>query len=322
MSFLDALATPYFWAYALSAAVLLAAAGAALFWLQRRGQRRDDLWRLFSSWVLLVGTVVLGVLLGHEGFVFVVVLVSLFACHDFARATGLYEDWLFTGLVYLSILAVNGVALWATRGRADAYGYDAFMATPIYGVAALCVLPLVRNRSEGMLPRVALAVMAFVYFAYFLAHLSLLAGFFALPEVVGYVFFVTFGCGVTGLASDLADRALGRHPIAPGISPEKTWEGAVVALAVAFVWSFSLGWTFTDFGWRPMLLSAVLFGVVGPVGDLVMRYAHRGLRLEGPAAVSAVDPAAALDHVSRLIFVAPLFFRVVHVFVDPASAAL
>src|SRR2546421_144380 len=80
-------------------------------------------------------------LLGHEAFALVTGLVALFACKEFARCTGLYEDWLFTGLVYLSILIVNFIA--------QVPGYDVFMATPIYAVAAFCVLPVLRNRSEG-----------------------------------------------------------------------------------------------------------------------------------------------------------------------------
>src|SRR5262249_1190344 len=107
MSFLRALSNVAFWAYTLTALGILLAGWGLLFWLQRRGQRLDEAWRLFWSWVVLVVVVSPAVLLGGEVFALVVALASLFACKEFARATGLYEDWMFTGLVYVAIVVVN-----------------------------------------------------------------------------------------------------------------------------------------------------------------------------------------------------------------------
>jgi phosphatidate cytidylyltransferase len=309
MNFLThALANPHFWAYSVAVAVLLAAAWALLFWYQWRGQPLSEFRRVFWSWVVLAAFVTPAVLLGREVFALVVALVALLACREFARATGLYDDWIFTALVYLLILAVNLIAVWPG-------GYDFFMATPIYAVAALCLLPVLRNRAEGMLQRVALSVMAFVYFGYFLAHLSLLAGAPA-PAVYGYLLFMLYGTATADLAGWLAGRWIGRRPVAGHISPELTWEGAAAGLAWAVVWSATLGWwTFPrqPFLWIALPVSAVLFGIMGPLGELVMRYILRDLglkvRLESPAGFA---PYVALGHLHRLIFVAPLFFRLVH----------
>jgi phosphatidate cytidylyltransferase len=307
MKFLEALSSTVFWFYAGSAAGVLAAAWGGLFWLRHKRRPTEKLLPLLAALTLFAGLVLAGVLLGREAFAFLVVMVSLLGCHEFARGTGLGSDWPFTALVYLAIPAVNAVALWA--------GYDAFMATPIYAVAVLCVLPVVRNRTEGMLPRLALAVMAFVYFSYFLAHLTMLA---ATPggeeEIVGFLFFLLFGSALVGAAGDLADRYLGRHPLAPGIGPEKTWEGAVVSLAISFLWCFSVGWALESFPWPALLLSALVLWALGILGELVMRYALRDLRLAGPASPSPVDPVLALWQLSRLIFAAPVFFRLVHFF--------
>src|SRR5262249_17209088 len=156
----------------------------------------------------------LAILLGREVFALIVALTALFACKEFARATGLYEDWLFTALVYLLILAVNIVALWP--------GYDIFMASPIYAVGLLCLLPVLRNRAEGMLQRVPLSVMAFVYFGFFLAHLSLLASTPDPNRVYAYLFFLLYGTATADFAGWLAGRYFGRHPLAAHISPDWT----------------------------------------------------------------------------------------------------
>jgi phosphatidate cytidylyltransferase len=317
------LKNPYFWAYTGPAAVLLALAWGGLYWLQRQGKRAEDLQRVFWTWVVLIALTTAAVLLGKEVFALVVALLAVFACKEFARATGLYLDWIFTGSVYLLILAVNLVAVWP--------GYDLFMATPIYAVAALCLLPVVRNRSEGMLQRVALSVMAFVYFGYFLAHLSLLyavienkAALIGSDEparadgLFGYVFFMLYGTATADLAGWLVGRWFGRHPLAPRIASDSTWERAVASLVWAFLWSFTLGWTLPQpqFSWIAMLLCTVLFGMMGPLGDLVMRYILRDLGLKTPAEGTDLIPYMVLGHLHRLIFVAPLFLRLVHWF-DP-----
>jgi phosphatidate cytidylyltransferase len=319
MELTNALTSWPFWSYTAATAVLLAAAWAGLFRLGRRGQHLEDLRRLYWSLVLLAVVTVIAVFLGKEAFVLIVAAVSVFACKEFARATGLYADWLFTGLVYLGILAVNFVALWAgilaaQTETGENRGYDIFMATPIYAVAVLCLLPVARNRSEGMLQRVALSVMAFVYFGFFLAHLSLLAGIPRADQVYGYVFFLIFGTATADVAGRLAGRFIGRHPVAKHISPDTTWEGAAASWLWACLWSFTLGWTLPQpqFGWVAMLLSAVLFGIMGPLGDLVMRYILSDLGLPTEETAGTYVPYLALGHLHRLIFVAPLFFRLIH----------
>jgi phosphatidate cytidylyltransferase len=323
MSFFNALVSPFFWAFTVAAAGLLGAGWGVLWWRQRRGRRAEEERRLFWSWVLFAGITSASILLGREGFALVVGLLALFACKEFARATGLYEDWLFTGTVYVSILAVNLVAQWP--------GYDAFMATPIYAVALFCLLPVARNRAEGMLQRVALSVMGFVYFGYFLAHLSLLASVPDPRKVYACLFFMLYGTATAALAGWLAAQRFGRHPLLPrfGVKgpldgpgspaapgPDLTREGAAASLAWAGLWSFTLGWLLPDFPWPAMLLSTVLFGIMGPLGDLVMRYIHRDLGLRPASEAPSLVPYLALSHLNRLIFVAPLFFRLIHWF-DP-----
>ncbi len=327
MAFLKALLNLEFWAYNIPAVVLLAGGWGALVWYERRGKRLEDLRPLLWSSLFLVGVAIPSVILGHEVFVLVVALLSLFACREFARATGLYEDWFFSGLVYLGILAVNLVAMWAgylaVHGSApDNWGYEVFMATSIYGVAGLCLVPVFRPRTENVLQRVAWSIMAFVYFGYFLAHLSVLAGIPCRQEderclVYAYVFFLLYGTATADIAGRLMNCWIGGHPVAPRIGSVPTWESCAATLAWAALWSFSLGQTLPSFTWPAMVFSTVVFGILGPLGDLVMRYLLHDLALKGHDEGSQWIKDLALGHLYRLLFVAPLFFRVVHFF-DPA----
>lgn len=328
MSFSNAVLNPYFWATTAVATLLLAGSWGVVVWQERRGRAGEDGRRLLWSWGLYVGISTIAILLGREAFALVVGLLALFACKEFARATGLYEDWMFTGMVYLSILAVNLIAEWP--------GYDVFMATPIYAVAVFCLLPVVRGHAEGMLQRVALSVMGFVYFGYFLAHLSLLASIQDPNRVYALLPFMLYGTATSALAGRLAARFLGAHPLLPHqavhgkatggaegesrsdrvLAPDLTREGVLASLAWAGIWCFGLGWLLPEFPWPAMLLSAVVFGIMGPLGELVMRYILRDLGLRPAAESQVLLPQLALSHLNRLIFVAPLFFRLIHWF-DP-----
>jgi phosphatidate cytidylyltransferase len=309
MHYLTAPQDPYFWVLTALVSGCLAVAWGVLIWVVPRGRLVDDLRKLFWSWVVLAGVLTPAVLVGGAVFALVLASAAILACREFARATGLYEDWFFTGLVYLAILGVNAVAMIPN-------GYDPFMATPIYAIALFCVLPVVRNRSEGMLQLVALSVMGFVYFGFFLAHLSLLAAS-SDPHVSRYLLFVIYGAASAGLAGRLVHRWYGKHPMLTRISKDTSWEGAGAASGWAFLWCFTLGWwTFSahDSAWIILLVSGVLFGPVNLLGELALRYIERDFGVKPQYEGVDFSPSLTLDHLHRLLFTAPLFFRLLHWF--------
>jgi len=65
-------------------------------------------------------------------------------------------------------------------------------------------------------------------------------------------------------------RFLGKHPMAPSISPAKTWEGAIGAFLVAFPASAAITAGF-DLGTTPaqVILLGALVGIFAQAGDLV-----------------------------------------------------
>ena len=111
-------------------------------------------------------------------------------------------------------------------------------------------------------------------------------GVWALPAIVGVGFAVDFanlndaGCWwlllgiLTVYAADTGayavGRLIGRHPMAPGISPGKSWEGAAGGMAGAVIAAMVLGallpvrlqiWQLAGIG--------VILGIVAPLGDLL-----------------------------------------------------
>lgn len=109
-----------------------------------------------------------------------------------------------------------------------------------------------------------------------------------------------------------AGRAMGRHKLAPKISPAKTWEGAAAGFIGAAVGSWLyVGLTQSIVGWTLTVPQALGFGaaiaIAGQLGDLVeSRFKRDG----GVKDSSALLPGhgGILDRLDSLLFVFPVAF--------------
>jgi phosphatidate cytidylyltransferase len=119
---------------------------------------------------------------------------------------------------------------------------------------------------------------------------------------------------VTTVASDVAallvGSAFGKHPLAPAISPNKTWEGliggalAAVLVAVVVV-HFIHPWTVSK-----SLIFGVVVAVVAPLGDLSQSMMKRHLGLKDMGRLLP-GHGGILDRVDGLLFVVPATYFVV-----------
>jgi len=108
---------------------------------------------------------------------------------DNERATGLYRDWFLTGGVYLGIIALGVVSLVRdpNSGRPGWYGF--FMALPVFVVAFLLLIPIVRNQVRGQLQQMSLAIVGFIYIGWKFGHLQFLT---ASDNPYGYLPYLVF----------------------------------------------------------------------------------------------------------------------------------
>ncbi len=251
----------------------------------------------YRSWWVILPLMAFPLGLGRTATIAAVTLLSLACFHEFARATGLYRDWCFTGVVLFEILCLNYVA-WIRW-------YGMFLVLPMYAVALILILPVVRNRTEGMIQNAGLSIMGFLYFGWFLGHLSYLAN---LRFGLAYLLFLTLAVALNDVAAFATGKLFGHWPLASQISPRKTWGGAIgcVIVTAAVVWA--LRPLLPRFGPIQLLLSALIVGVGGQLGDLVISFVKRDLGLKD---LGMVFPGHGgwLDRYDSLIFVSPLFFH-------------
>jgi phosphatidate cytidylyltransferase len=267
----------------------------------------DQARQAYRGWLVLVPVTAVAIFLGREATILFFTGVGLLGFKEFARATGLCGDGYLTGGVYLGILAAGVVALVPDPTRPVLGWYDLFMTLPVFVIAAILVVPIVRNRAHGQLQALALAIVGFLFFGWMFGHVAFLAN---AKHAYAYLIYVLFAVEINDVAAFLAGRLFGRHALRSNISPRKTWEGALGALAVSLALPWALWFTFPHLGWADLLVAGLSVGVGGQVGDLAVSVIKRDLGIKDMGSMIP-GHGGVLDRIDSLIYVAPLFFHVV-----------
>ena len=167
-----------------------------------------------------------------------------------------------------------------------------------------------RGRTE-VTRNVAATVFAVVYVPFMAAHLSLVVGRadHYVGAIIGYAALVV----IYDTAAYATGATLGRRPIAPQVSPNKSWEGAIgasVACLAAGAFLLPL--------WEPWTLASglVLAGatcVVAPLGDLSESMLKRDLAVKDMGSILP-GHGGVLDRIDALLFMAPVLYYVLAAF--------
>jgi phosphatidate cytidylyltransferase len=227
-------------------------------------------------------------------------------------------------ILFLPFLALRLVAVVVAAFAAAEY-VKVVGADEVAAAGALAACWAVADGSAASLAAVALIVLVLAIVAVMVRNATMhaaAAGAFATVYIgmpLGMLAAVqkTFGPSVTLLllgtivVSDTAQyytgRALGRHPLAPTISPKKTIEGAIGGLIFGTLFIVVVG---AHLYGLPMM-TAVPFGLavvgLGIVGDL---FESRLKRTAGVKDSSNVIPGhgGVLDRIDALLFAAPAFY--------------
>ncbi len=286
---------------------LLVFAGAMIAILRAAGKNVSGIWNTYRGWLVMIPIVIGTIFLGREATIIGVALLAISGFKEFARATGLYEDWWMTGLAYLGIVLL-AVASYVDDPRLDYEGwYGLFMALPAYVVGAILLVPIFRNQAQGQLQQVALAIVGFVYFGWMFSHLGFLVN---TPHAYGYILYLVFAVEVNDIAAFTCGKIFGKHKLRENISPNKTIEGSVGAVVISLIIPWLLWFSFPHFEPWHLVVTGVIVGVGGQLGDLVISYIKRDIGIKDMGVIIE-GHGGILDRVDSMIFVAPIFFHVI-----------
>lgn len=229
--------------------------------------------------------------------------------------------WVFV----LLVVTLSAAAAWELMRmfeRADRPGYTALGVIGAAAVTASFVLPgfsalvltvavvsalsapVWTDTADG-LNRVIATLLPIVYVGWLLGH-GLLLG--VLPDGAHLILFLVGTTWAGESAALVIGSAVGRHPLAPVISPRKTVEGAVGQLGASVVAASVLGaWLLPQWSGGTTVLAGAVLGVVGQIGDLGESVIKRSL---GAKDTGGLMPGhgGVLDRLDGLLFNAPALF--------------
>jgi len=291
-----ALANPVFRAYVGIMAGLLICAGAILLALQFVFRiELGNVWKTYRSWLWMAPLVAAAIFAGRAAFIVGVTALAVLSLKEFAFASGLDRDRWMIGTVCAGILAVGIAACIGTW----------LIFAALAPVALILVLPILQNRASGAVQRMSLGVIAYLYLGWMFGQLGFLANS---ANAYGYLCYLILATEMNDVAAFICGKMFGRHPLRSEISPHKTWEGALGALAVSMMLPWLLRFSFPFFGPWQLLLTGLIVGIGGPLGDLSLSLIKRDLGTKDWG-TAIPGHGGILDRIDSLIFVAPLFME-------------
>lgn len=224
----------------------------------------------------------------------------LFALLAAAGLVALHEFWLMTRTLRPLAAAGYGGAALALVGAEVGGGtwmLGGFLAT----FALAFLLKAVAETETTTTVAVGVTVLGAGWIGLGLGHLLLLR---AIPEhAVLTVFTVLLAVFANDTFAYFGGRLLGRHKLAPVVSPGKTWEGLVfgsaAAIAVAFFAMYGQGFLPI---WQSIVLGIVV-AVAGPLGDLFESALKRDMGLKDTGRILG-GHGGMLDRLDAPLFVA------------------
>jgi phosphatidate cytidylyltransferase len=201
-----------------------------------------------------------------------------------AKAAGLVLGLALIASFYLGGLAVT----------------PAVLALALLGFSITC---LVRFDPATSVPELLYKqITGLIYIPFLVGHLILIRNW---NQGIIWTFFLMAVIFAGDTAAYYVGKTLGRHKLAPSVSPGKTVEGALGGLgANLLLGSIFKKYCFPQFGWGSWIALIIVMGALGQTGDLVESMLKRSV---GQKDSGFIFPGHGgfLDRIDALIFAAP-----------------
>lgn len=277
-----------------------------------------------NAWWLMVALIGAVLAAGETVTILLFLLLSLLALREFITIspTTRADHKVLVWLVFI-IPAVHYWFVWE-------HWYGMFSVfIPVYAFLFLPARNALAGQTKGFLQRSATIQWALMVCVYAISHAPALL---QLPVAMEFGREAAEGSsasagGATGAhlllfllivvqGSDVLQyiwgKTLGRHPIAPTVSPNKTWEGFIGGVLSATALGAGLWWL-TPFGPLVAAAFALVSCVMGFAGGLVMSAIKRDRGIKDFGS-TIPGHGGIMDRLDSLCFAAPVFFHLVRFF--------
>lgn len=289
------------WAVLVAAAIPLAV---LTYVRRRRGEPAKPIWTKYAAWFLMAAAVSVPMALGRLWLQAMFLLLSLYAFEEFARAVGLWKERGHMWLARIGILLVYVpvVTCW----------YGLFAAMAAYVIILTFAFPIMRDKYEGMVQRTCLTVLGVIYCGWFLGHVAFLAN---IESGAALVLAFLLVLAVNDAGSYFIGSLIGRHRLAPNLSPQKTVVGALGGIAITIGMMFVVRFALCGISVAHTILLGFLLSIGGMCGDLAMAMIKRDVQIENTGTLIP-GHGGLLERLDSVLFTAPIFFHFMHYFYD------
>lgn len=258
-----------------------------------------------KAWWVMVAAIGGAFLLGRTGVILLFAFASFAALREFITLTPTRrgDHWALLGGFFV-VLPVQYALIWT-----EWYGlYSIFI--PVYGFLLMPIVAALRGDTTRFLERVAEVQWGLMISVFCVSHVPALMTL-DIPEFEGRQLLLIAFLVLVVQSSDVLQyvwgKLLGRHKIAPNLSPSKTVEGFVGGVASATLLGGALWWITPFNPWQAASMALVI-NLMGFLGGLVMSAIKRdrgvkdwGRMIEGHGGM--------LDRLDSVVFAAPVFFH-------------
>lgn len=179
------------------------------------------------------------------------------------------------------------------------------------GIGVLVLVPWIFER-EQLLPSFAATLLGAFYPTLLLSFLLRLRGVrgptVGSEEAFALVLLTLLLVWASDIFAYYVGRAVGRRPLAPTVSPHKTWEGAIGGVGASVVVAVGFkGVALPFLAWPHLLALAVICGGVGQLGDLAESQLKRAVQVKDSSTVLP-GHGGLLDRFDTMTVAAPLVY--------------
>lgn len=232
-------------------------------------------------------------------------LTSGWTLREFLRTQGAERDARLDALAYATVpLHFGAIATGDARLVSGLWLFWTF---------GLLTLASLRLGGEKPIARAARVQLGVVWTVFSLGHVPWFFFHGPLPGpsgAAGFVLLLLLSVMTSDAGQYVSGKALGRHKLAPTLSPKKTWEGLAGGMAISALVAGLAAPSITPFTHaQGALLGAALSGL-GLLGDLTVSGLKREVGIKD-LGTALPGQGGLLDRCDSLILTAPLFFTVV-----------
>jgi phosphatidate cytidylyltransferase len=189
---------------------------------------------------------------------------------------------------------------------------------PVYVSILLAIRTALAGDTDRFLERTATNQWALMICVYFVSYVPALL----MLRIPGYegqapklMFFLVLVVQLSDVLQYVWGKTLGKHRLAPSISPNKTWEGLIGGITCATGLGAAIWWA-TPFSPLAAALMALVLTTMGFAGGLIMSAIKRDRGVKDYGALIG-GHGGVLDRIDSLCFAAPVFFHLTRYFYVP-----